>query len=119
MKILYRILLNEAKDPEGRHIAPCDGYKPEHPLVQSYSGTMLMVGKHDNTKQDELGICETLFEMFNINHPKDYRNRSMCVGDVVVIEFDTDNVVAYACDRFGFKMIEVPAGMTSLTAGRV
>jgi len=111
MKILFRILLNEAKDPEGRHIAPCDGYKPEHPLVQAYSSFLLLTDKYT----DEL-ILDSLWETFNIDHPESYKNRSLCVGDVIVIERWHTDCVAYAVDRFGFKRVECPAGMTSLTA---
>jgi hypothetical protein len=109
MKILYRILLNEAKDPEGRHIAPCDGYKPEHPLIQSYS-------EIEKFERDPEGICELLFERFNIDHPSNYCNRSLCVGDVIVLEFDHNTCLAYSVERFGFKQIEVPVGHSSLTA---
>ena len=110
MKILFRILLNEAKDPEGRHIAPCDGYKPEHPLVQSWAATETF------DSEDNLEVCEILFERFNINHPAGYRNRSLCVGDMVVLERSHNDCVAFAVDRFGFKQVECPAGQTSLTA---
>jgi YodL-like len=110
MKILYRILLNEAKDPEGRHIGPCDGYKPNHPLVQSYSA---IEGFPEISETD---LCEFLYERFNIDHPAGYRNRSLCVGDVIVLERSHNDCVAYAVDRFGFKRVECPAGQTSLTA---
>jgi len=122
MKILYRILLNEAKDSEGRHIGPCDGYKPEHPLVQSYSEIIERSGDEDRLMDAifptkfNLALCEELFERFNIDHPKDYRNRSLCVGDVVVLERSHNDCVAFAVDRFGFKQVECPMGQTSLTA---
>ena len=40
---------------------------------------------------------EELFEIFNIDHPKDYTGRSLSVSDIV--EIDGEN---YFCDAFGW-----------------
>lgn len=46
-------------------------------------------------------ILEKLYIMFNVNHPSDYRGRSLSVSDLVALE-DTGT---YFCDSFGWKQI--------------
>lgn len=41
-----------------------------------------------------------LWEIFNINHPADYRARSLSMSDLVII-----NNVTYYCDRFDWSEI--------------
>ena len=49
---------------------------------------------------------ETIYEKFNINHPADYKGRSLSVSDVVEIrESDTLNPSFYFVDSIGFKSI--------------
>ena len=49
---------------------------------------------------------ETIYEKFNINHPADYKGRSLSVSDVVEIrERDTLNPGFYFVDSIGFKSI--------------
>lgn len=49
---------------------------------------------------------ETIYEKFNINHPADYKGRSLFVSDVVEIrESDTLNPGFYFVDSIGFKSI--------------
>lgn len=49
---------------------------------------------------------EGLFKKFNINHPSDYRARSMSTSDVVEVTFEKGgNTIAYFCDEFGFKQL--------------
>ena len=48
---------------------------------------------------------EALFTRFNIDHPKDYKGRSMSVSDVVVLHQNGQDT-AYYCDSVGFE--EVP-----------
>ena len=43
-----------------------------------------------------------LWKIFNINHPADYKGRSLSMSDVVMIDG-----VPYYCDNFGWS--EVPA----------
>lgn len=50
-----------------------------------------------------LSLCETLFERFNIGDRGGLRVRSMCVGDVIVIEGQPG---LFFCDIAGFKPIE-------------
>ena len=50
------------------------------------------------------GIATTLdnlFQIFNLNHPEDYRGRSMSVSDIVVLDG-----VGYYCDSEGWVNIE-------------
>lgn len=44
---------------------------------------------------------EGLYVTFNVNHPPDYRGRSMSVSDVLVME-QNDIKKAYYVDSFGF-----------------
>jgi len=92
----YRFYVNVEKDAEGRLLG-FFGYQPGQALELAYTGevaTPIM-----------LKACEILFEQFNINHPADYRNRSMSVGDVIVFAGNA----AFACDPIGFSQIELPA----------
>ena len=50
---------------------------------------------------------EDAYRMFNLDHPEDYRGRSMSVSDVVeIIDSDTVEKGFYFCDTVGFKKIE-------------
>lgn len=49
---------------------------------------------------------EDIFEMLNINHPKDYHARSLSVSDVIFIKHDNKREV-YVVDSFGFKKVEL------------
>lgn len=51
-------------------------------------------------------VLEDIFTKFNVDHPKDYRGRSLSVSDVVVIRDDDDNVSIHYVDRFGFKSLD-------------
>lgn len=51
-----------------------------------------------NTISDAL---ESLFETFNINHPKDFKGHSLSVSDVVELDG-----VMYYCDSIGWVNIE-------------
>lgn len=44
---------------------------------------------------------EKLFEIFNINHPKDFKGHSLSVSDIV--ELDDKN---YYCDAFGWVKLD-------------
>ena len=53
--------------------------------------------------------CESLedaYHLFNVDHPKDYRGRSMSISDVVeVMESDCVPKGMYYCDTIGFKEV--------------
>lgn len=55
-----------------------------------------------NVEADNL---EDVFYIFNMDHPGDYRARSLSMSDVVEI-IEHDNSTFHICDTFGFK--EVP-----------
>ena len=48
----------------------------------------------------DMDILETLYGIFNIDHPKDYAGRSLSVSDVVQL-----GNKYYYCDRLGWKDI--------------
>ena len=54
--------------------------------------------------EDDYKVLEELFEMFNVNHPEDYKARSLSVSDVVAI-VRKDVTRYYYCDSFGWKLI--------------
>jgi hypothetical protein len=56
--------------------------------------------------QNDLEICEKLFEKFNLDHPNNFAGHSMSVSDIVVIVNGRDDVKAYYCDAIGFKEIK-------------
>lgn len=75
-----------------------------------YAKEKFSINDYDNKYEIELDdeldviILEKLFELFNINHPKDYQCRSMSVSDIVRIERN-GIFVWYYCDRMGWKDI--------------
>ena len=62
-----------------------------------YTGTLA-----NNGNLCTANILETLYEMFNLAPPADYKGRSMSVSDVVVLNQDGQEQ-AYYVDSFGFK----------------
>lgn len=46
-------------------------------------------------------LLEMILEDFNVNHPKDFKGRSLSVSDIVQLN---DNY--YFCDRFGWKKLD-------------
>jgi hypothetical protein len=92
----YLFFVNVQKDAEGRLVGFFDGYKQGHALELAYSGEV--------DAADEMQACSLLFEKFNIDHPRDYRNRSMSAGDVVVL----NNRNAYSCESVGWKEVPLP-----------
>ena len=51
-------------------------------------------------------ILDTLWVMFNINHPTDFRGHSLSVSDVVALKDDNkDYWYWYYCDSLGWKEI--------------
>lgn len=57
-------------------------------------------------KIEQKNCLEKLFEIFNLNHPTDFRGHSMSVSDVVAIKKEkNDYWYCYYCDDFGWKEI--------------
>lgn len=60
--------------------------------------------KTSSCNENDNNVLEELFEMFNVNHPEDYKGRSLSVSDVVAIV--RKNVTRYYyCDSMGWKLI--------------
>ena len=49
-------------------------------------------------------ILERLFHIFNVEHPSDYKGRSMSVSDVVALQ-DEDGEKYYCCSTFSFMPV--------------
>ena len=47
-------------------------------------------------------LLESLFEEFNLRHPKDFHGHSLSVSDIVKV-----NRTYYYCDSFGWKKIKI------------
>lgn len=58
-------------------------------------------GKIDRLDQSDNEILNNLFQTFNVDHPADYRGRSLSVSDVVTL-----NGKSYFCDTAGW--VELP-----------
>jgi hypothetical protein len=61
-----------------------------------YKGTIVESGRSNEE------MLEELFETFNINHPNDYKGRSISTGDIILL-----GTVAYYCDSFGWQKIDL------------
>ena len=59
-------------------------------------------GNLETTTDDDIEILEELFTMFNINHPEDFKGRSMSTSDIVLL-----NNQYYYCDSYGWKKINI------------
>lgn len=55
-----------------------------------------------NADRDAIDILEDLYYVFNVNHPKDYRGRSLSMSDVIQLDSDY-----YYCDMVGWKKISI------------
>lgn len=89
---------NVARDPEGRHLG-FFGYKPGQMMELAYPKvTELEVPTPE-------AALEEMFRIFNIDHPSDYRNRSMSVGDVVLL-ITVGGWSAFKCDSVGWSRID-------------
>jgi hypothetical protein len=53
----------------------------------------------------QCGTLEDVYRMFNIEHPADYRGRSLSVSDVVEIKDEDGNSTFHFCDSVGFREI--------------
>ena len=50
--------------------------------------------------------AEDVFRIFNLEHPKGYRGRSMSVSDVVEFVHTSNKSDFYFCDSIGFAQVE-------------
>ena len=51
--------------------------------------------------KDDKDILENLFEIFNIDHPKDFTGHSLSVSDIVIL-YDDKDYKYYYCDSIGW-----------------
>ena len=76
-----------------------------HAFAMNHGGINFLEYKTVYTGQIDGGsvseILEKIYTRHNINHPADYRARSLSVSDLVALE-DTGT---YFCDSFGWKQI--------------
>ena len=59
-------------------------------------------GEIDAKGKNKLEVLDELFEIFNINHPEDFRGHSLSVSDIVLLD-DSDY---YYCDSFGWAYMD-------------
>lgn len=63
---------------------------------------MRFVYRLDLPDGDDEALLEQAFRVLNIDHPADYGERSLSVGDVVTI----DGLRSYRCDWVGWQTLE-------------
>jgi YodL-like protein len=100
----FRLLLNCERGAQGF----LDGYKEGNAMFNVYQG--IVSDKLDGDEPEH--VANWVFETFNVNHPVDYRNRSMSVGDVVVITNHIGEAscseTAWACESLGWRQVSIP-----------
>jgi hypothetical protein len=96
----YQILQLDADSPRFRELAfrPLDASQrlDMTGYVEVYEGEI-------HTGDHPAAVLETLFRMFNIEHPADYAARSMSVSDIVVL----DGISVYFCQMVGWEPVEL------------
>lgn len=60
----------------------------------------------------ECSNLEEVYQMFNLNHPKDYLGRSMSVSDVVEVTYTDGSSKFFFCDSVGFKEVRFQPELT-------
>ena len=94
----YRIFQLDADRPRFRELAfrsLAEGQRVDFSeYAEVYSGEI-------HTGDHPAAVLETLFRMFNLEHPADYRARSLSVSDVVVLA----DTVAYYCQMVGWEPV--------------
>ena len=84
---------------ENDNVFMSHSFTEKHGGVKFYEYKTVYTGEIAGTEPAE--ILEKLYVQFNINHPADYRGRSLSVSDLVALE-DTGT---FFCDSFGWKQI--------------
>ena len=54
----------------------------------------------------ECSNLEEVYQMFNLNHPKDYMGRSLSVSDVVEVTYEDGKSEFFFCDSIGFEEVD-------------
>ena len=84
----------------------CVAFRSYTEIQNQYGGRIpaeLYRNAYEGTVEAE--NLEDVFYIFNMDHPENYRARSLSMSDVVEI-IEHDNSTFHICDTFGFK--EVP-----------
>lgn len=92
-------------------------------LTELEGGNKLDNSIYDGVYSGEVDCdsLEDVYKMFNLEHPSDYRGRSLSVSDIVEVK-SSENVEPgfYYCDSFGFQKVEfTPPGMPEKATMRV
>jgi len=78
--------------------------------IEKFQGTAEIDSKIYDKVYEKTVDCkdlEDVYTMLNLNHPEDYRGRSLSVSDIVgVTGHDTVADGFYFCDSFGFKKVD-------------
>jgi hypothetical protein len=78
------------------------------------------VWKGDMAGETDAKILSNTFEIFNVNHPDDYQERSLSIGDVIAILEDNKIPRCYAVEPSGFSSVALTPfvlGQKVTTAG--
>ena len=122
---LVGIVCNDEAKLFPTKFAPNRGLKDENgKLYDIICGTFCVVGLSEEGREFKKkyyrkvyeGVCvseksnietaESLYGTFNINHPKEYHERSMSLGDIIEISDENRNKKALFCDTISF--VEIP-----------
>jgi hypothetical protein len=108
---------NTTTDATGRPVN-YDGFIPGESTLEA-------VHLSSTELTEPTAIAEEMFYRFNVGEDEDameYRSkslRSLSVGDVVVMRAPSGSIVALACDRVGWKEIEITnVVLATLEGGR-
>lgn len=78
---------------------PCDFARKNNLSTLDY--VIVYYNKLDLQADTDYEYLEKIFEIFNIDHPDDYKASSLSVSDIVVL----DNKYHYYCDSTGWKLL--------------
>lgn len=97
---MYYKLFQVKRNLIGKHTHNYPDLKSMKIEVDLKNYDMIYEGKSDLSNHND--VLEDLFDLFNINHPKDFAGRSMSVSDIVQLE---DKY--FFCDSIGWKEVLV------------
>jgi hypothetical protein len=100
-RVTYEILINENRDTK---FMTLDWYLEKEGLINLKDYLIAykcVVSLSDENKTfDVIDTLENIYHLFNNNHPKDYKSRSLSIGDLVKI-----NDEYYMVESIGFKKV--------------
>lgn len=86
------------------------GYSPTREELQEGEFEMAYIFKDIDESKEDREILDAIFSVLNTNHPIDYNNRSLSVGDVVLLirHNDTEATTAtyYSVAPIGFNQFQ-------------